>query len=106
MSHKDNGITVSLNVRSAFFTCIRSCNSYLFLPQEAKRLEKQDEQRLLKEKKLSLIVDLDQTILHATWEPYIAEWVKDKKKHDSHAVKDISQFTLDGSPLVYSIKLR
>lgn len=106
MSHKDNGITVSLNVRShpSFVTVVVLIS--LVVLQEAKRLEKQDEQRLLKEKKLSLIVDLDQTILHATWEPYIAEWVKDKKKHDSQSVKDISQFTLDGSPLVYSIKLR
>ncbi|KAG2211892.1 hypothetical protein INT47_004579 [Mucor saturninus] len=86
MTHKDTGITVSLN--------------------EAKRLEQQDAKRLLEARKLSLIVDLDQTILHATWEPSIADWVKERKETDSQSVKDIRQFTLDGSPLIYSIKLR
>ncbi|KAI9244428.1 hypothetical protein EDC94DRAFT_439463 [Helicostylum pulchrum] len=86
MTHKDTGITVSLN--------------------EAKRLEQQDEKRLLDQRKLSLIVDLDQTILHATWEPSIADWVKERKESNSDSVKDIKQFTLDGSPLIYSIKLR
>ncbi|KAG2236026.1 hypothetical protein BDF21DRAFT_393024 [Thamnidium elegans] len=86
MTHKDTGITVSLN--------------------EAKRLEQQDEKRLLDQRKLSLIVDLDQTILHATWEPSIADWVKERKERNSDSVKDIRQFTLDGSPLIYSIKLR
>ncbi|KAI9361840.1 hypothetical protein BD770DRAFT_425557 [Pilaira anomala] len=86
MTHKDIGITVSLN--------------------EAKRLEQQDEKRLLEQKKLSLIVDLDQTILHATWEPSIADWVKERKVSNSDSVRDIKQFTLDGSPLIYSIKLR
>ncbi|GAA5811799.1 hypothetical protein MFLAVUS_005244 [Mucor flavus] len=86
MTHKDIGITVSLN--------------------EAKRLEQQDEKRLLDQRKLSLIVDLDQTILHATWEPSIADWVKERKESNSDSVKDIKQFTLDGSPLIYSIKLR
>lgn len=51
-------------------------------------------------------MDLDQTILHATWEPYIANWVKERKAENNPVVKDIRQFTLDGSPLIYSIKLR
>ncbi|OAD04700.1 hypothetical protein MUCCIDRAFT_130883, partial [Mucor lusitanicus CBS 277.49] len=68
------------------------------------RIQKEDEARLLKARKLSLIVDLDQTILHAAWEPHIAEWVDShKEKRDSRA-KDMSTFTLDGSK--YTIKLR
>lgn len=69
-------------------------------------MEQQDAERLLGARKLSLIVDLDQTILHATWEPSIAEWVRERKETNSYSVRDIKQFTLDGSPLVYSIKLR
>ncbi len=74
--------------------------------QEAKRLEKEDEKRLLKERKLSLIVDLDQTILHAAWEPHIANWVDEQKVKDNDKVKDMSTFSLDGSMNKYTIKLR
>ncbi|GAN04908.1 conserved hypothetical protein [Mucor ambiguus] len=84
MTHDASGVTVS--------------------KKEAERIQKEDEARLLKARKLSLIVDLDQTILHAAWEPHIAEWVDNhKEKRDSRA-KDMSTFTLDGSK--YTIKLR
>ncbi|KAI8370139.1 HAD-like domain-containing protein [Choanephora cucurbitarum] len=84
MTHNTTGITVSL--------------------VEAERLEKQDRERLLKEKKLSLIVDLDQTVLHATWEPNIANWVDEQKT--KNPVKDLRTFSLDGSMNKYTIKLR
>lgn len=83
MTHDASGITVS--------------------KKEAERIQKEDEARLLKARKLSLIVDLDQTILHAAWEFHIAEWVDKNKEKDSRA-KDMSTFTLDGSK--YTIKLR
>lgn len=67
-------------------------------------MEKEDEKRLLKEKKLSLIIDLDQTILHAAWEPHIAKWVDDNR-NDKRA-KEMSTFSLDGSINKYTIKLR
>ncbi|KAI8641304.1 hypothetical protein BD408DRAFT_483510 [Parasitella parasitica] len=84
MSHDASGITVS--------------------KKEAERIQKQDEARLLKARKLSLIVDLDQTILHAAWEPHIAEWVDKHKQQGDSRAKDMSTFTLDGSK--YTIKLR
>ncbi|KAI9469957.1 MAG: hypothetical protein EXX96DRAFT_612426 [Benjaminiella poitrasii] len=86
MTHNNSGITVSY--------------------KEAERLEKEDERRLLREKKLSLIVDLDQTILHAAWEPHIAKWVDDQKIKNDDKVKDMSTFSLDGSMNKYTIKLR
>ncbi|KAI8334049.1 HAD-like domain-containing protein [Blakeslea trispora] len=87
MTHNTTGITVSL--------------------VEAERLEKQDRERLLKEKKLSLIVDLDQTVLHATWEPNIANWVDEQRtKEHRDQVKDLRTFSLDGSMNKYTIKLR
>ncbi|KAI7899351.1 uncharacterized protein BX663DRAFT_521402 [Cokeromyces recurvatus] len=86
MTHNSSGIVVSY--------------------KEAKRLEKEDEKRLLKERKLSLIVDLDQTILHAAWEPHIANWVDEQKVKDNDKVKDMSTFSLDGSMNKYTIKLR
>ncbi|CEP11077.1 hypothetical protein [Parasitella parasitica] len=84
MTHDASGITVS--------------------KKEAERIQKQDEARLLTARKLSLIVDLDQTILHAAWEPHIAEWVDKHKQQGDSRAEDMSTFTLDGSK--YTIKLR
>lgn len=43
--------------------------------EEAQRLERATADHLLKSRKLSLIVDLDQTIVHATVDPTVAEWI-------------------------------
>ncbi|KAH9937385.1 uncharacterized protein B0H18DRAFT_970322 [Fomitopsis serialis] len=55
MTHLANGPTVSL--------------------EEAQRIEQETAQHLLKSRKLSLIVDLDQTIVHATVDPTVGEWI-------------------------------
>ena len=43
--------------------------------EEAQRIEKETAENLLKSRKLSLIVDLDQTIVHATVDPTVGEWI-------------------------------
>lgn len=43
--------------------------------EEAQRLERETAEHLLKSRKLSLIVDLDQTIVHATVDPTVGEWI-------------------------------
>ncbi|KAL4266263.1 RNA polymerase II subunit A C-terminal domain phosphatase [Pleurotus pulmonarius] len=43
--------------------------------EEARKMEKETAQHLLKSHKLSLIVDLDQTIVHATVDPTVGEWI-------------------------------
>ncbi|KAI8645739.1 hypothetical protein BD408DRAFT_411448 [Parasitella parasitica] len=68
--------------------------------EEAEKLEAENARRLLKIRKLSLILDLDQTIVHATWDKRLKD--AQFKKDD----KDIRQFTLPGSDVVYYIKLR
>ncbi|BEJ13915.1 hypothetical protein CspHIS471_0310890 [Cutaneotrichosporon sp. HIS471] len=55
MAHDSSGVTVSAS--------------------EAKRLETQTRDGLLKARKLSLIVDLDQTIIHTTVDPTVGEWL-------------------------------
>ncbi|CAB4406829.1 unnamed protein product [Rhizophagus irregularis] len=82
MAHNVFGLTVSLN--------------------EAERLEKETSRRLLEERKLSLIVDLDQTLIHATIDPTVEEWIKD----GNDVAEDVRKFTLPDSPIVYYIKLR
>jgi RNA polymerase II subunit A-like phosphatase len=66
MTHDANGPTVSL--------------------REAQRLEKKTAQNLLKSKKLSLIVDLDQTIVHATVDPTVGEWIAEGEKWEAAQV--------------------
>ncbi|EJD03740.1 uncharacterized protein FOMMEDRAFT_105888 [Fomitiporia mediterranea MF3/22] len=55
MTHSASGPTVSL--------------------EEAQRLERETAEHLLKSRKLSLIVDLDQTIVHATVDPTVGDWI-------------------------------
>ncbi|THH02377.1 hypothetical protein EW145_g6760 [Phellinidium pouzarii] len=55
MTHSASGPTVSL--------------------EEAQRLEQETAEHLLKMRKLSLIVDLDQTIVHATVDPTVGDWI-------------------------------
>lgn len=77
--------------------------------------------RLLGERKLSLVVDLDQTVLHATVDPCANDWLQDVN-HPNHQYikvhsvefyfllivpfKDIQRVALHDSPHVYYIKLR
>jgi RNA polymerase II subunit A C-terminal domain phosphatase len=43
--------------------------------EEAQRIERETAEHLLRSKRLSLIVDLDQTIVHATVDPTVGEWI-------------------------------
>ena len=79
--------------------------------REASRREEETKRRLLASRKLSLVVDLDQTIIHAAVDPTIAEWQKDKDNPNYEAVKDVRAFQLiDDGPGMrgcwYYIKLR
>ncbi|ERF72457.1 hypothetical protein EPUS_07914 [Endocarpon pusillum Z07020] len=79
--------------------------------REASRREEEAKRRLLASRRLSLVVDLDQTIIHAAVDPTIAEWQKDKDNPNYEAVKDVRAFQLiDDGPGMrgcwYYIKLR
>ena len=87
-------------------------NVHLTVSQsEASKVEEEAKRRLLSSKKLSLVVDLDQTIIHATVDPTVAEWKKDTDNPNHNAVKDVRAFQLvDDGPGAkgcwYYIKLR
>lgn len=87
-------------------------NSSLTVSQdEATRVEEDAKRRLLGSRRLSLVVDLDQTIIHATVDPTVAEWKEDKDNPNHEAVKDVRAFQLlDDGPGMrgcwYYIKLR
>ncbi|KIJ57127.1 hypothetical protein M422DRAFT_198518 [Sphaerobolus stellatus SS14] len=92
MTHSAKGPTVSL--------------------EEAQRLERQTAEHLLKSRKLSLIVDLDQTIVHATVDPTVGDWITEGEAWEARrkdggpssgeddvnpnweALKDVKKFTL------------
>ncbi|EED19432.1 RNA Polymerase II CTD phosphatase Fcp1, putative [Talaromyces stipitatus ATCC 10500] len=79
--------------------------------REATRVEEDAKRRLLASKRLSLVVDLDQTIIHATVDPTVGEWKEDKNNPNHEAVKDVRAFQLtDDGPGMrgcwYYIKLR
>ncbi|EPY52460.1 CTD phosphatase Fcp1 [Schizosaccharomyces cryophilus OY26] len=90
MTHDTGGLTVSLD--------------------EASRIEEQNVSRLRKERRLSLIVDLDQTIIHATVDPTVGEWMSDPSNVNYHLLKDVRSFYLQEGYRTYSscyyIKLR
>jgi RNA polymerase II subunit A-like phosphatase len=78
---------------------------------EATRLYEVSTRRLLANKKLTLVVDLDMTIIHATVDPTVADWQKDETNPNHKAVKDVQVFQLmDEGPgsrvCSYYIKMR
>src|ERR1700759_330086 len=78
---------------------------------EAYRANEATTRRLLSNKKLSLVVDLDQTIIHAVCDPTVADWQKDESNPNYEAVKDVQSFELvedafNSRPCSYYIKMR
>jgi len=58
--------------------------------EEAQRIEFETAQHLLKSRKLSLIVDLDQTIVHATVDPTVGEWIAEGEAWEARQEKKSS----------------
>lgn len=78
---------------------------------EATRLEEETKRRLLKGRRLSLVVDLDQTIIHATVDPTVGEWKDDPSNPNHEYVKDVKAFQLNdevagGRGCWYYVKMR
>jgi RNA polymerase II subunit A-like phosphatase len=61
---------------------------------EAARLDSESTTYLLERNKLALVVDLDQTIIHATVDPTVGEWMKDAKNPNYTALQDVVKFRL------------
>ncbi|KZT54677.1 hypothetical protein CALCODRAFT_473029, partial [Calocera cornea HHB12733] len=54
---------------------VHDASSITVSPEVAARLESENATRLLGSRKLSLVVDLDQTIIQATVDPTVGEWI-------------------------------
>jgi RNA polymerase II subunit A-like phosphatase len=73
---------------------------------EAERIENEHVKRLLNVKKLSMLLDLDQTVVHATVDDQVKGWLEDPGNEKFPRVCDVFSFVLPDSPVVYYIKLR
>lgn len=99
MGHDSMGVTVSSSVSepSTIFcrgsldskVRVRQAADRRDLVQEAKRLDDQTRLDLLSSRQLSLIVDLDQTIIHTTVDPTVGEWIAE--------IREAHNFSLAGS---------
>ena len=65
---------------------------------EATRVEDETQRRLLKQRKLSLVVDLDCTVIHAAVDPTIWEWMHDPNSPNYDVCQDIARFQLEEGP--------
>lgn len=63
--------------------------------EEAARIEKSTRDVLLEEKKLILVVDLDQTVIQTTTDPTVYLWQQDPENPNYNAVKDVHSFSLE-----------
>lgn len=87
-------LTTSRDVDRATVNMTHDNVALLFSPKEAARADEEVKNRLLDQKKLSLIVDLDQTVIHTTCERTIGEWKDDPNNPNYDAVKDVGCFEL------------
>lgn len=65
---------------------------------QAQKTENALQRRLLQNRKLSLVVDLDQTIIHACIDPTVGEWQKDPSNPNYPSVRNVKSFQLDDGP--------
>lgn len=63
--------------------------------EEAQRIERETAEHLLKSRKLSLIVDLDQTIVHATVDPTVGEWISEGEAWEARQARRASTSKVD-----------
>ncbi|KAK9473988.1 uncharacterized protein V1510DRAFT_362099 [Dipodascopsis tothii] len=89
MFHNTQGLTVSMD--------------------EARKIEKSTALQLLEARKLILVVDLDQTVIHTTVDPTVGEWKQDPNNPNYDAVREVVPFCLDdaaGGGYWHYVKLR
>lgn len=68
--------------------------------RQAAAIEETAQKQLRKLKKLVLVVDLDQTVIHCGVDPTIGEWSRDPKNPNYEALKDIKSFALVEEPIL------
>ncbi|KAH6638537.1 hypothetical protein BKA67DRAFT_506570, partial [Truncatella angustata] len=110
---ESNWAAEGLDVDRATISMVHDNVALKVSASEAEKKEVELQERLLKQRKLSLVVDLDQTVIHACVEPTIGEWQRDPTNPNHESVKQVRSFQLDDGPkhdnapkCSYYIKLR
>lgn len=67
---------------------------------EAANLDNELQERLRNQKKLILVVDLDQTVIHCGVDPTIGEWKNDPTNPNYDTLKDVKLFALEEEPIL------
>lgn len=80
MAHDNTGLRISLD--------------------EAAKIEQSTTEILVADKKLILVVDLDQTVIQATVDPTVGEWQRDPQNPNYPFVKDVRSFSLEEEPVI------
>ncbi|KAI8051333.1 hypothetical protein BDF22DRAFT_693228, partial [Syncephalis plumigaleata] len=94
------------NDESSFVSISHDTSALRATRKHAEKIHQEETQRLLGERRLSLIVDLDQTIVHAWDDPAIESWLVDESHPYHAAAKDIYRINLHDSPRALYLKLR
>ncbi|AAS50644.2 ABL127Wp [Eremothecium gossypii ATCC 10895] len=68
--------------------------------RQAASLGQSAQLKLREARKLVLVVDLDQTVIHCGVDPTIGEWSKDPNNPNYEALKDVQSFSLDEEPVL------
>ncbi|KAL1593952.1 CTD phosphatase Fcp1 [Paraconiothyrium brasiliense] len=87
-------LTEKLDITRATVNMTHDNTALLVSHKEARKAEEAAKTRLLEAKKLTLIVDLDQTVIHTTCERTIAEWKSDPTNPNYKFVEDVEGFQL------------
>jgi RNA polymerase II subunit A-like phosphatase len=91
--------SASTDTERAKINMIHDQTSLTVSTETASKAEVELQRRLLTDRKLSLVVDLDQTIIHACVESTIGDWMSDPNSPNYEAVQDVKRFQLeDGAP--------
>jgi len=73
---------------------------------ETERADEEAKRRLLESRKLTLVVDLDQTVIQCCVEETVGEWKNDPSNPNHEALKDVASFRLPRDDKTYYIKPR
>jgi len=87
-------VTTSADVNRATINMTHGHTGLKLSESEASKHSESAKKRLLQSRKLSLVVDLDQTIIHAAFDPTIGEWKSDPTNPNYEALQDVQSFKL------------
>lgn len=86
--------STTMNTDRATLNTAHGSLNLLVSQSEAGRLNEESKRRLLDSRKLSLVVDLDMTVIQACNDPTIGDWQEDPTSPNHGALKDVRKFKL------------